>query len=180
MPEDMLVRGTRFSVAVLTGEESRVEAHGLAEDMLLHDGRGCLNASILFVPHEWSSDPLVQAIEAVRRHFPAHPKTLRSIRQQRRFFAATGVPCLELNGVLLIEGDPVPRQAGVVVVSRYRSLEEAGEWIKQNSGVLQAVITSADAAAPRHGVSIIRPGTAQRPELGWLQDGRDVVEFLTT
>ncbi len=57
-----LIRGNRYSVAVLTGEESKADLDGLAEDILLYHGMGCRSVSNLLVPKGYRFDNLLMAL----------------------------------------------------------------------------------------------------------------------
>lgn len=45
-----LLRGSRQSVAVLSGRETAAELSGLEEDIFSYSGLGCRNVSLLFLP----------------------------------------------------------------------------------------------------------------------------------
>ena len=49
-----IVRGSRYTLAVLKGDESEDELSALAEDMLLYYGLGCRNVTLLLVPNGYS------------------------------------------------------------------------------------------------------------------------------
>jgi hypothetical protein len=183
LEEHQFLRGTRFSVGVLDGSESAEELDSMAEDMVVHEGRGCLNASVVFVPESFDRSHLLEACRRVRLRFPAHPSTRGSIAREERLFRATGRIFDRAPGVLLVEGRPAPRGPGVVVLSRVDSTAEAATWISSHADALQAVIGSPDVIdrlgvpEPLHTCST---GESQRPPLGWSQDGRDLIRFLTS
>jgi hypothetical protein len=60
-----LLRGSRFSFAVVTGNESNEQLRGLAEDMFLYCGLGCRSASYLFVPEGYDFKALVKATKKI-------------------------------------------------------------------------------------------------------------------
>ena len=57
-----IIRKTRHSVAVLTGEETPEELQDLGKDIFLYYGLGCRSVSKLFVPQGYDFDLLFQAI----------------------------------------------------------------------------------------------------------------------
>ncbi len=57
-----IIRGNRYSVAVLNGEESAEHLNGLAEDILLYHGMGCRSVSNLLIPKGYRFDNLLQAL----------------------------------------------------------------------------------------------------------------------
>ena len=58
-----LIRASRFSLAVLDGDESRAALEALAEDMLLYYGLGCRSVTWLLVPEGYEMRPLMAAAE---------------------------------------------------------------------------------------------------------------------
>lgn len=58
-----LIRKNRFSVAVLSGNETEIELNGLASDILLFNGMGCRNVSNLLVHPGFDMNPLLNTLE---------------------------------------------------------------------------------------------------------------------
>ena len=139
-PRRTLLRGTRISVAVLDGKEGTDELDALARDALLHEGRGCLNACIIFAPADQDWGSLLASMSRLRLLYPPHEFTVQTIRQEARLYKATGQRYHEQSGVLLVDSEPEPRRPGVVVWSRYSGLRDVEDWIDCNADRLQAVI----------------------------------------
>lgn len=57
-----LVRGNRYSVAVLTGDESKEDLEDLSRDILLYHGMGCRSVSNLMVPKGYRFEGLITAL----------------------------------------------------------------------------------------------------------------------
>jgi hypothetical protein len=174
-----LCRGTRFSVGVMDGRESQGERLGIALDAILHEGRGCLNASVLFVPMGFSASDLAMDFSRVRDDFPPHAETLDALDYEERLLAATGQRFTAGSGFILVEGDPSPRRPGVVVLTAYRKISEVEDWIQRNESLLQTVIVSKRVVLDIGAVGACEPGSSQDPPLDWRPDRIDVVEFLT-
>ena len=68
-----LLRGSRFSFAVLEGDESNEQLRGLAEDMFLYCGLGCRSVSYLFVPEGYDFKRLVNAAKKMKSLLMAVP-----------------------------------------------------------------------------------------------------------
>lgn len=60
----MILRKNRFSVAVLTGNESYADWEELAKDILLYHGMGCRSVSNLLVPPDFDPQGLWEALDA--------------------------------------------------------------------------------------------------------------------
>jgi len=177
-PRRILVRGTRISVAVLDGMEGNDELDALACDVLLHEGRGCLNASIIFAPADQDWGLLLASMDRMRLRYPPHQSTVQTIRQETRLYKATGQRYRTQSGILLVDGKPEPRRPGVVVWSRYSTLRDVENWIDSNADRLQAVIVPTRVDLRTGPVVTCLPGQSQDPPLDWAPDGRDTIEFL--
>ncbi len=58
-----IIRRNRTSVAILSGEESKQELEGLADDVYQYFGLGCRNTTKLYVPENYDFIPLLKAFE---------------------------------------------------------------------------------------------------------------------
>lgn len=176
-----LLRGHRYAVAVLDGRESADELEGLAEDALLHEGRGCRNVAVIWAPAAYSPDGFLDALAAFRGVFPAHPKTVASLKMPQAMLEALGLPHAYGDDLsfVLSKGGPEPREPGHLRWSEYEALDTVAEWLVRHTGELQLLV-----AAPRVSqrlpapIEVVLPGWAQRPALDWRPDGVDTMAFL--
>lgn len=182
IPDDrMLLRGHRFSIAVMDGRETDHEVDGLAEDILLHEGLGCRNVAIVFAPADLSPDKLLDAMARFRAVFPAHERTPGSLQMHKAMLAAVDAPHAYGEGLefLVSKGVPEVQVPGHLRWSEYDNLAEVASWINDNTSVVQIVVArdrvvaQLDAAA-----DFVAPGNSQRPGLAWRADGVDVISFL--
>ena len=177
-PGRQLLRGTRLSVGVMDGHESQGELAGIARDALLHEGRGCLNASIILAPATVRAAAVANAFSQFREDFPPHPDTLDALRDERRFLEATRQAHIFGRGFVLVEAPPEPRRPGVVVLSRYEAIEAVEEWIRRNDNRLQTVIASKRVVLDIGSLDTCEPGSSQDPPLDWRPDRIDAIDFL--
>lgn len=163
-----LLRGSRQSVAVLTGHESTEELHGLAEDIWLHNGLGCRNVSFVWLPAG-------AAFPTALRPHSLHPKYHNNYRQTKALLTMTGRPHIDLGGAIAIEQSTFPTALSTLAYSHYRSLDEVQEWLTAHDRELQCVVASG-LDHPRR----VSFGQAQHPTLTDYPDAVDVVAFLET
>lgn len=180
----MLVRGHRYSVAVIGPNESAKTLEGLAEDVLLHEGGGCRNIAVLFAPQTETPDDLLSSMARFRSVFPAHEKTRGSLKLQIAYHAAIETPHghADDSSFLVTKGEPEPQPPGHLRWTNYADLNDVAQWVKKHSDKLQVVACSA-AVRDRLGelpVEMVHIGDCQRPPLGWQQDRRDVIDFLNS
>ena len=177
----LLLRGSGFAAAVLSGRENEDELERLAEDALLHEGYGCRNVAIVWAPRGLSPDALLDAFAHFRGVIPAHASTPGRLKMQQAFLAAVDTPHAHGEGLefLLSKGDPVVQSPGHIRWSEYDDLSEVEEWLRTHRGRLQLVVASPETAARfLSPVDVASPGHAQRPDLSWCPGGIDTIQFL--
>lgn len=178
-----LLRGHRFSAAVVDGQEDEDDREDLAEDVLLHEGYGCRNVAIIWAPRGCSPDPYLDALALFRGVFPVHPDVPGTLQMQQAFLEATDQSHAYGEGLefLVSRGAPEPQRPGHIRWSEYDTLDEVRRWMAAHDDRIQLVTARsqvADQLAPSP-VPIASLGTAQRPALDWQPDGRDTIAFLS-
>ena len=179
--ERCLLRSHSISVAVLDGNETPEERAGLAEDVLLHEGLGCRSVAAIWAPAAVVQVPYVQAFTRFRELFPTHPSTGSTVRMDRAFLQALGLPYAggPSKGFLLSVGAPEVQRPGHVRWVHYKCWAEVLEGLKSLGTRIQCVFA-------REGLIAHLPtepppallGQAQRPPLSWQPDSLDTVAFL--
>jgi len=180
-PERLLFRGHRYSVAVIDGRESEADFEALAEDILLHEGLGCRNVSIVFAPPETSPDPLLEAMARFRAIFPAHPDSAGSMQIGKAFLKAVDQPHAygENLEFLMSKGDPEVQTPGHTRWTEFQNDVDVTSWLKEHHGNVQLLVSRREIIADiPPDINKIKPGRAQRPTLSWCPDGKDTIEFL--
>jgi len=175
-----LVRGSGYSIGVMTGSESVSEADLLAEDILLHEGLGCRNVSVLWVDDKQRVDQLLTSMTAFRQIFPAHERTRKRLKNDAALLAAADIPHLfaEDYSFLISGGDPAPQSPGHLRVSEYDSLSEVTDWIVAQGKQLQVVATSSETESLDRVSQTVRFGMTQRPHLFEHRGDENIVQFL--
>ena len=179
--ENRLLRGNRFAVAVLDGQEHQEQRLRLAEDALLHEGLGCRNVALIFAPEALDADPYLEALSVFRGTFPAHADTEGALKMQQAFLAAVQAPHAYGDGLvyLVSRGEAEVQGPGHVRWVPYTDLEAVNRWLTDHRDELQLVVARPRVQEKlRAEVPMVAPGLAQRPPLDWKPDRRDTIEFL--
>lgn len=159
-----LLRGSRQSAAVLTGDESDEALRGLQEDIFAYSGLGCRSVSRLFLPRGYR----------LRLTPPRmNPKYRNNYLQIRALLTLRGVPFLDFGEALAVEEEEFPTAVSQINYTYYDSAEEVRRWLIRHDARLQCVVANA-ADFPRS----IPFGRAQHPALTDYPDDRDVLRFL--
>jgi len=159
-----LLRGSRQSVAVLSGRETNEEWAGLSDDIFAYSGLGCRNVSLLFVPRGTELRLTVPPMNASYRS---------NCRQQRALMTLTGRPFADLGEVLLLEQWAFPAALSTLSVAPYDDLEEVSAWLAAHDVEIQCVVSRCIAHGRR-----VDFGRAQSPALTDYPDAVDVMDFL--
>ena len=162
-----LLRGSRHSAAVLSGNESDTELAGLADDIFLYSGLGCRSVSLVFVPRGY------------RLHLP--PRTMcdgyrHNYRQTRAMLTMSGTPFEDNGAALFVRSRDAefPKQLSCINIAEYDNLASVREWLQENDSRLQCVASTVAGLHPR----TVPLGRTQYPELTDYADNADVMAFL--
>ena len=162
-----LIRGSRHSVAVLTGDESREQLEALSRDIFTYSGLGCRNVSLVFAPEGYDFTLTVPDMPAGYRNNYRHARALMTLQ---------GTVFKDHNGALTVEGPAAfSRHISCISIARYSSLMEVEQWLTDNDSRLQCVV-SEKKLHPR----TVDFGMAQYPRLNDYADNVDVMKFLLT
>ena len=161
-----LLRGSRSSVAVLTGDESEEELQGLSEDIFAYSGLGCRNVSLIFTP--------CGRLPEIPAPTDVNPKYANNYRQTRAVAAMHGERFVDLGCAILTEGSEFPAELSRINYLCYDSPEEVDEWLAAHDAELQCVVSRRVELHPRAAGF----GRAQHPQLTDYPDAVDVMAFL--
>lgn len=155
-----LLRGSRHSVAVLSGEESAEELQALHNDITAYSGLGCRSVSMLFVPRGYVPD---------FKHGEAENEKLRrNIQAMRATLTIEGAEFWDAGAFVMRRGEDFAQSLAVVTLREYADIEEVKKWIEENKEHIQCVVSRSD----------IPFGSAQYPALMDYADGVDTMRFL--
>jgi hypothetical protein len=161
-----LLRGSRHSVAVLSGKESKSEIEGLADDIFVHSGLGCRNVSLLFVPKGYKLQlPTRKMCRAYHNNY----------LQCRALLTMQGAKFSDLGEALLVSSNAeFPRYLSQINVVEYSDLADVKRWLAENDEALQCVVSAIEGLHSR----TVAIGRAQLPTLLDYADERDTMQFL--
>jgi len=165
-----IIRKNRNGVAVLTGEEKRLDL--LAEDILRYFGLGCRNVSKLYVPQGYKFDELLGSMEQFE-WISNHHKYRNNYDYNKSILLVNRVPHFDNGFVLLREESSISSPISVVHYEYYKDVEELNDSLDSQSEFIQCII-SEDRSVKKS----LFPGQSQQPNLWDYADGIDTMEFL--
>lgn len=159
-----LLRGSRHSVALLSGAESKGELSALYNDITAYSGLGCRSVSMLFVPQGY--------VPNFERGVAENVKLKRNIEAMRATLTIEGAEFWDAGAFIMRRGDDFAQSLAVVTLCEYSDIADVGGWLKRNAERIQCVVSNC-------GVEGTQPlGRAQYPALSDYADGVDTMRFL--
>ena len=162
-----IIRKNRSSVAVLTGNETKLDYEGLAADIFTYYGLGCRNVSTIAVPETFDLIPVFDVLTQVGWVLD-HTKYSNNYQYHKTLMLLNQIPHFDLGNVIVTESEDLVSPVGVLHVHRYDSPEALESWLKQHAEKIQCVV----------GQKAIPFGQAQMPALDDWADGINTYEFL--
>lgn len=159
-----LLRGSRQSVAVLSGRETPEQLAGLADDIWAYSGLGCRNVSLIFVPEGCDLTLQMPAV---------NDKFRNNYLQDRALLTMQGRPFMDLGSAVAVEELAFPPALSRIAYAHYNSLNEVEAWLTAHDDQLQCVVSECLPHSRRVGF-----GCAQAPALTDYPDDRDVIAWL--
>ncbi len=159
----MLLRGRRFSFAVLSGKESVKELEALAEDVFLYYGLGCRSVNYLFVPEGYDFGKLINCF-SVMRELAGTTCYMNIYRRNRAVFLMEGEEFIDGGFFLINKASGVHPPVTVIGYAEYDSGSDILAFEEANRGNIQKKYRTF--------------GLAQAPLIDEYADGIDVMRFI--
>ena len=167
----MLLRGSRFSAAVVRGNEDAETLRKLGADIFLYFGLGCRSVSALLVPEGYDFTGFVRALKEYSS--VTDVEDYRAAYRYARAQAIMDGGWFEDGGFYILKKEKsLPPQLAVIAVESYKSNADIEHFLKLNSHKMQCMLNY-----NFNGCSI-EFGGAQLPALGEYADGIDTIEWL--
>ncbi len=157
-----LLRGSRHSIAVLSGQDQ--EVNSLSEDIYMYSGLGCRSVSMIFVP---------KGYELKLATYNTHTKYRNNYLQSRALLTMMGKNFIDSGSSLLVKSDSFPTTLSTISIYEYDTLEEVERWIARNDNTIQCIVSNIITHSRQVGF-----GESQHPSLFDYADDVDTMNFL--
>ncbi|MDP1725981.1 MAG: acyl-CoA reductase [Bacteroidota bacterium] len=164
-----LLRKSRNSIAVLTGNETAAELDKLADDIFLYFGLGCRNVSKVLLPQGYNLEPMIVAFERYK-DIINHNKYANNYTYHKAIFLMNLAPHLDNGFLILKQDDLIASPLSVLLFQFYESLDDVYAFIEAHKNELQCVVGNINGG--------LAFGQSQSPELWDYADGIDTLKFL--
>lgn len=166
-----IIRKNRNGIAVLSGEESKEELAGLAQDIVQYYGLGCRSISKVYLPEGYDLNNIFGAL------YP-HADLMDSAKYSNNYdynkavYLMSEFDLLDNGFMLLREHDSFGSPVACLHYSYYKDLPSLEKELVEKSEEIQCV--SSHLALPKS----VPLGKAQQPALWEYADGVDPITFL--
>ena len=168
-----IIRKSRNSVAVLTGNETKEQLTALGEDIFRYFGLGCRNVSKLFVPKGYSFVPFFEAIFAYQDVIH-YEKYANNYDYNKAVFLMSNFKLLDNGFLTLKEDQSHASPISSVFYEFYDDLNELKMRLKSENELLQCIV--ADETIENS----VAFGQTQNPRLWNYADNTDTISFMLT
>jgi len=170
-----LLRSSRTSVAVLSGEESDEEIIALSDDILAFYGLGCRNVSKVYWPEGWDQDRLFELSRA-HKHVASNSKYMDNYDYN---FAMWGLnrQTFFTNGILLFKPDEsLHSRLASIYYETYADRDSLISDLVERADDLQCFVAQEDYS--KGALQHVVYGRTQQPSILDYPDGVDIMHFL--
>jgi len=162
-----IIRKSRTSVAIVTGEESEEELAGLANDVFAFYGLGCRNVTKVFLPKNYDLDNLFKAFFPFQ-YVTDNNKYANNYDYHKAVFMMEQYDLIENGFLIMKEDQSLHSPIGTLYYEFYSNTEAIEKHLVQLNDEIQCIVSKKD----------IPFGKAQKPELWDYADNIDTIEFL--
>ena len=166
----MLIRASRNSLAVLSGDESASDLQGLCQDITAYDGRGCRSVSLVFVPCGYNFDGLLSALAECE----VSKKWMQVYKHTKALCRMSGGSFIDATNTIVARSDEFPMNIATIHYVEYASQAEIDEWLNAHNDKVQCVVGRVSHSRA------VAFGRAQHPTLWDYPDGIDTMQFLNS
>ncbi len=162
-----IIRRNRTSVAILTGDETKVELEKLADDVYLYFGLGCRNVTKIFIPNDYDFVPLLEAFRKYN-HLAEHHKYKNNYDYNLAIQLLNKKYYMTNDSILLIEDPAI-----------FSPISQLNYEFYSNNADLTAKLPAEQELQAIVGKDFIPFGQSQSPAISDYADGEDTLRFLT-
>ena len=168
-----IIRKSRNSVAVLTGNETEKDFENLSEDVFRYFGLGCRSVSKIYVPKGYDFDGFFKGMYA-QKELINNAKYANNYDYNKAVYLMSEFDLLE-NGFLMIkEDESYASPIATVFYEYYDNLIDLKIKLYEDRNKIQCIV-SKDFIENE-----VEFGKTQHPELWEYADGVNTLEFLST
>jgi hypothetical protein len=166
-----IIRKSRNSVAILTGNETSEDLANLGEDIFRYFGLGCRNVSKLYVPKGYNFDAFFQAIYE-QKDVIYYEKYANNYDYNKAVFLMSNFKLLDNEFLTIKEDTSYASPISSVFYEYYEDVNEIKNRLEMDAEQIQCIVSNGITE------NSIPFGQTQKPNLWDYADNVDTLEFL--
>ncbi|WP_396148985.1 acyl-CoA reductase [Flavobacterium sp.] len=166
-----IIRKSRNSVAVLTGNETPEEMTLLSEDVFRYFGLGCRNVSKIFVPKNYNFDAFFNGMYA-QKDVIYYEKYANNYDYNKAVFLMSNFQLLDNEFLTIKEDISHASPISSVFYEFYEDINEVKLRLQQDAEMIQCVVSNGSIE------NSVYFGNTQKPNLWDYADNVDTMQFL--
>jgi hypothetical protein len=166
-----IIRKSRNSIAVLTGNETPKEMTLLSEDVFRYFGLGCRNVSKIFVPKNYNFDAFFNGMYA-QKDVIYYEKYANNYDYNKAVFLMSNFQLLDNEFLTIKEDTSHASPISSVFYEYYEDVNEVKARIQQDAEMIQCVVSNGIIE------NSVYFGNTQKPNLWDYADNVDTLDFL--
>lgn len=170
-----IIRKSRNTIAVLTGNETADELHLLGNDIFSYFGLGCRSVSKLYVPEGYVFNFFFESIESFNPIINHH-KYNNNYDYNKSIYLVNKVPHLDNGFLLLTQNENLSSPLAVLYYQTYTNINDVVQQINTSAQAIQVVVSDINLNT---NVAVVAFGQSQNPKLWDYADGIDTIKFLS-
>lgn len=166
-----IIRKSRNSVAVLTGNETPEEMTLLSEDVFRYFGLGCRNVSKIFVPKNYNFDAFFNGMYA-QKDVIYYEKYANNYDYNKAVFLMSNFQLLDNEFLTIKEDTSHASPISSVFYEYYEDINKVKARLQQDAEMIQCVVSNGIIE------NSVYFGNTQKPNLWDYADNVDTLDFL--
>tara|TARA_B100000959_G_scaffold162649_1_gene170382 strand:+ start:1986 stop:2819 length:834 start_codon:yes stop_codon:yes gene_type:complete len=168
-----IIRKNRFSAAILSGKESKVELEKLSNDVFVFFGLGCRNISKIYIPINYNFDVFFKSMYSWKNIIYNH-KYASNYNYNKTINLIDKNSILDNGFLILKESRKNHSPISVLLYEYYKNIQDLRKKIELIEKDLQCIVSN------NFCKNEVEFGETQNPKLSDYADNIDTIEFLLT
>ena len=168
-----IIRKNRFSVAILSGKESKIELEKLSNDIFIFFGLGCRNISKIYIPINYNFDVFFKSMYSWKNIIYNH-KYASNYNYNKTINLIDKNSILENGFLILKESRENHSPISVLLYEYYKNIRDLRKKIELIEKDLQCIVSN------NFCKNEVEFGETQNPKLSDYADNIDTIDFLLT
>lgn len=171
-----IIRNGRFSVAILNGNETKKDLHGLSKDIMMYFGRGCRSVRKIFIPNNYNISIILNIIKIYYSNNIKNIKYNNNYKYYKIIFNMNNIKFIFNDYIILKEDITFYPPISIIYFEYYKNINDVFNKIRIHENYIQCIISNK--IINNTNIKNIKFGFAHSPELNEYADNIDTLKFL--